>query len=112
MSEELSLSSRFSRALYSASSLSGHSALSPEYKSISDEALADLRQASKAIYDLKLFSKNETLEEVSTKQLVYFTVPYATAELLLALPSIEPTLRKDILGQAEVLKFGYLTPVA
>jgi immunoglobulin-binding protein 1 len=106
MSEELSLSSRYNRALSSASRLSAHSALSPEYKSISDEALADLRQVARAIYDLQLFSKNETLEDVSTKQLAYLTVPFATAELLLALPSTEPAMRKEILGQAEVLSPG------
>ncbi|KAH7322264.1 serine/threonine protein phosphatase PP2A-associated protein [Rhizoctonia solani] len=91
----------YDRALSCSSRLSEHSALSPEYKSLSDEALGDLRQVGQAISDLQLFSKNETLEDVSTKQLVYLTVPYATAELLLALPSAEPAIRKDILGQAE-----------
>ncbi|CAE6357709.1 unnamed protein product [Rhizoctonia solani] len=112
MSGELPLSARYDQALSCSSRLSEHSALSPEYKSLSDEALGDLRQVAQVISDLQLFSRNETLEDISTKQLVYFTVPYATAELLLALPSAEPTIRKDILGQAEsqLQKFiAYLT---
>ncbi|CCO34159.1 putative protein C63,05 [Rhizoctonia solani AG-1 IB] len=112
MSEELPLSARYERALSCSSRLSEHSALSSEYKSLSDEALRDLRRVAQVISDLQLFSKNETLDDVSTKQLVYFTVPYATAELLLALPSAEPAIRKDILGQAEsqLQKFiAYLT---
>ncbi|CAE6421359.1 unnamed protein product, partial [Rhizoctonia solani] len=101
MSGELPLSARYDQALASSSRLSEYSALSPEYKSLSDEALRDLRQVAQAISNLQLFSRNETLEDISTKQLVYLTVPYATAELLLALPSAEPATRKDILGQAE-----------
>ncbi|CAE6512141.1 unnamed protein product [Rhizoctonia solani] len=101
MSGELPLPARYDRALSCSSRLSEHSALSPEYKSLSDEALGDLRQVAQAISDLQLFSKNESLEDISTKQLVYLTVPYATAELLLALPSAEPAIRKEILGQAE-----------
>jgi hypothetical protein len=110
MSEELPLSARYERALSCSSRLSEHSALSPEYKSLSDEALRDLGQVAQVISDLQLFSKNETLDDVSTKQLVYFTVPYATAELLLALPSAEPAIRKDILGQAEVLNSRVSNP--
>ncbi|QRV99748.1 Type 2A phosphatase-associated protein 42 [Ceratobasidium sp. AG-Ba] len=102
MSEQLSLSARYYRALSAASSLSSHSALSPEHRQISDSALADLRLVAAAISDLQLFGKNETLEDVSTRQIVYLTVPYATAELLQALPSTEPHLRKDILTQAEL----------
>ncbi|KAJ1309442.1 hypothetical protein OPQ81_006218 [Rhizoctonia solani] len=101
MAGELPLSAIYYRALSCSSRLSEHSALSPEYKSLSDDALGDLRQVAHAISDLQLFSKNETLEDISTKQLVYLTVPYAIAELLLALPSVEPAIRKDILGQAE-----------
>ncbi|KAF8749443.1 TAP42-like family [Rhizoctonia solani] len=104
MSGELPLSARYDQALASSSRLSEYSALSPEYKSLSDEALRDLRQVAQAVSDLQLFSRNETLEDISTKQLVYLTVPYATAELLLALPSAEPAIRKDILGQAEALR--------
>ncbi|QRW14272.1 Type 2A phosphatase-associated protein 42 [Ceratobasidium sp. AG-Ba] len=111
MSEQLSLSARYYRALSAASSLSSHSALSPEYKQISDGALADLKLVAAAISDLQLFSKNETLEDVSTRQLVYLTVPYATAELLQALPSTEPHLRKNILTQAELEMQRFITGV-
>ncbi|KAG8700458.1 hypothetical protein FRC08_004694 [Ceratobasidium sp. 394] len=102
MSDQLSLSARYARALSAASSLSAHSALAPEYKQISDDALADLRLVAAAISDLQLFSKNETLEDISTQQLVYLSVPYATAELLQSLPSTEPSLRKATLAEAEL----------
>ncbi|KAG8790800.1 hypothetical protein FRC12_010973 [Ceratobasidium sp. 428] len=101
MSDQLSLSARYDRALSAASVLSAHSALTPEYKQISNEALTDLRLVAAAISDLQLFSKNETLEDVSTRQLVYLSVPFAIAELLQSLPSTEPSLRKDTLAQAE-----------
>ncbi|GAB1518023.1 Type 2A phosphatase-associated protein 42 [Rhizoctonia solani] len=111
MPGELPLSARYDQALASSSRLSEYSALSPEYKSLSDEALRDLRQVAQAISDLQLFSRNETLEDISTKQLVYLTVPYATAELLLALPSAEAAIRKDILGQAESQLQKFITYV-
>ncbi|KAG9127214.1 hypothetical protein FRC07_000175 [Ceratobasidium sp. 392] len=101
MSDQLSLSARYNRALSAASILSAHSALTPEYKRISNDALTDLRLVTAAISDLQLFSKNETLEDISTRQLVYLSVPYATAELLQSLPSTELNLRKDTLVQAE-----------
>ncbi|KAG8741848.1 hypothetical protein FRC10_002358 [Ceratobasidium sp. 414] len=101
MSDQLSLSARYDRALSAASGLSAHSALTPEYKQISDDALTDLRLVAVAISDLQLFSKNETLEDISTRQLVYLSVPYATAELLQSLPSTEPNLRKANLAEAE-----------
>ncbi|KAG8708727.1 hypothetical protein FRC09_001073 [Ceratobasidium sp. 395] len=104
MSDQLSLSARYDRALSAASVLSAHSALTPEYKQISNEALTDLRLVAAAISDLQLFSKNETLEDVSTRQLVYLSVPFAIAELLQSLPSTEPSLRKDTLAQAEALR--------
>lgn len=101
--DSISLSARYSRALSAASSLSNHSALSEEYKSISSDALADLKLVSTAVNDLQLFSKNETLEDISTRQLVFLSVPYAIGELLLSLPAPDPVLRKDVLVQAEVL---------
>ncbi|KAG8725493.1 hypothetical protein FRC09_015786 [Ceratobasidium sp. 395] len=101
MSDQLSLSARYDRALSAASGLSAHSALTSEYKQISNDALTDLRLVAAAISDLQLFSKNETLDDVSTRQLVYLSVPYAIAELLQSLPSTEPSLRKDTLAQAE-----------
>ncbi|KAG9080392.1 hypothetical protein FRC06_006642 [Ceratobasidium sp. 370] len=101
MSDQLSLSARYARALSAASNLSAHSALAPEYKQISDDALGDLKLVAAAISDLQLFSKNETLEDISTRQLVYLSVPYATAELLQSLPSAEPSLRKATLAEAE-----------
>ncbi|KAF8599070.1 hypothetical protein BDV93DRAFT_477909 [Ceratobasidium sp. AG-I] len=99
--DSISLSARYSRALSAASSLSNYSALSDEYKSISSGALTDLKLVSTAINDLQLFSKNETLEDISTRQLVFLSVPYATGELLLSLPAPDPTLRQDVLVQAE-----------
>ena len=108
--DSISLSARYNRALSAASSLSNHSALSDEYKSISSAALSDLKLVSAAIHDLQLFSKNETLEDISTRQLIFLSVPYATGELLLSLPAPDPTLRKDVLVQAEVFNSARLLP--
>lgn len=106
--DSISLSARYSRALSAASSLLNHSALSDEYKSISSDALSDLKLVSAAINDIQLFSKNETLEDISTRQLVFLSVPYAIGEILLALPAPDPALRKEVLIQAEVLSFAWL----
>jgi hypothetical protein len=45
------------------------------------DALSDLIQLNSRIADLSLFSPNETLEDISTRDLVYISIPYIRAEV-------------------------------
>lgn len=46
-----------------------------------DSALKDLKDVRTRVAELALFSANETLEDISTRNLVYLLVPFTVAEL-------------------------------
>ena len=52
-------------------------------KAIIQDTLQELQRCLTAVDKLSLFSPNEELEDISTKNLQYLTIPYLTAELLL-----------------------------
>ncbi|KAG8925841.1 hypothetical protein FRC02_009375 [Tulasnella sp. 418] len=83
MSEgQLSAASLFARALSSASRSTQLSSIDEETQDIIKSSVADLRLLSSRLESLSLFSENETLEDLSTKDLVYMFVPYVLAEVL------------------------------
>lgn len=51
-----------------------------------------------------MFSANESLEDVSTRNLVYMTVPYIFAEILMGARTFERDERMKNLKQAQVRK--------
>jgi immunoglobulin-binding protein 1 len=64
-------------------------------------ALTDLRNLSSRIAALSLFSSNETLEDVSTRDLVYILVPFVSAELETRVKATERDERIIHLGMAQ-----------
>lgn len=64
--------------------------------------LNDLKSVHTRIVEISLFSPNETLEDISTRDLVYLFVPYVLSEMQGRLKTVEREERMASLKQAEV----------
>jgi hypothetical protein len=67
-----------------------------------DIALKDCRNSRARVADLALFSPNETLDDISTQDLVYLFLPYVSAEIESRARAIERGERLSRLGEAKV----------
>ena len=67
-----------------------------------DFARKDCRNSLARVADLALFSPNETLDDISTQNLVYLFVPYVSAEIESRARAIERDERLGRLREAEV----------
>jgi hypothetical protein len=67
-----------------------------------DLARNDCRSSQARVSDLALFSPNETLDDISTQDLVYLFVPYVSAEIESRARAIERDERLARLREAEV----------
>ena len=67
-----------------------------------DLARKDCRNSRARVADLALFSPNETLDDISTQDLVYLFVPYVSAEIESRARAIERDARLACLREAEV----------
>ncbi|KIJ17018.1 hypothetical protein PAXINDRAFT_176132 [Paxillus involutus ATCC 200175] len=77
----LPLPAQYTRALYKASKAVNLPTIDDETQELIRDALSDLIQLNSRIADLSLFSPNETLEDISTRDLVYISIPYIRAEV-------------------------------
>ncbi|PPQ77521.1 hypothetical protein CVT25_011318 [Psilocybe cyanescens] len=77
----LTLPALFSRVLNSTKKLTELPTMEEETQDLVAECLGDLRNLHSRIISLSMFSPNETLEDISTRDLVYLTVPYIFAEV-------------------------------
>ncbi|KAJ7709493.1 TAP42-like protein [Mycena rosella] len=77
----VSLPVLFSRALQDASKAFNQSAFEQSTQDLIRSSLTDLKSLSARILGLSLFSPNEILEDISTRDLIYLLVPYALAEV-------------------------------
>ncbi|KAJ6618806.1 TAP42-like protein [Mycena sp. CBHHK59/15] len=77
----VSLPTLFSRALHDADKAFNQSAFEQSTQDLIRSSLADLKSLSSRILGVSLFSPNEILEDISTRDLVYLSVPYALAEV-------------------------------
>ncbi|EIM90345.1 TAP42-like protein [Stereum hirsutum FP-91666 SS1] len=75
------LSSLFHRALLAASKATDLPTIEDATQELVDSALKDLKDVRTRVAELALFSANETLEDISTRNLVYLLVPFTVAEL-------------------------------
>ncbi|KAJ7256502.1 TAP42-like protein [Mycena haematopus] len=75
------LSALFSRGLQDASRAFNQSAFEQSTQDLIQSSLADLKSLNSRIFGLSLFSPNEILEDISTRNLIYLLVPYALAEV-------------------------------
>jgi TAP42-like family len=65
-------------------------------------ARKDCRSSQARVADLALFSPNETLDDISTQDLVYLFVPHVSAEIETRARAIERDERLARLREAEV----------
>ena len=70
--------------------------------------LEDLNLLSSRVRDLGLFSPNESLDEVATKDMVYMTVPFILGELELNARATEREDRLRRLRRAQVCPLPFL----
>ncbi|KAH9980970.1 TAP42-like protein [Lactifluus volemus] len=76
-----SLPALFHRALSNLSKASNLSTIQDETQELINLAHKDCRNTRARVADLALFSPNETLDDISTQDLVYLFVPYVLAEI-------------------------------
>ncbi|KZT09598.1 uncharacterized protein LAESUDRAFT_722561 [Laetiporus sulphureus 93-53] len=78
---DIPLSSLFHRALMSAAKANNMATMNDETQELVQSALADLRLLQHRTAALSLFSENEVLADISTRDLVYLLVPFVLAEV-------------------------------
>ncbi|KAF9075344.1 serine/threonine protein phosphatase PP2A-associated protein [Rhodocollybia butyracea] len=71
----------FARSLSAASKASNLPTIADQTQDLTQSSLTDLRTIQSRITGLSLFSPNETLEDVSTRDLVYLLIPYVCAQV-------------------------------
>ncbi|KAF9246397.1 TAP42-like protein [Melanogaster broomeanus] len=71
----------YAKVLAKASKASNIPTIDDETQELVRDALSDLIRLSSRVANLSLFSPNETLEDISTRDLVYLSVPYIRAEV-------------------------------
>ncbi|KAK0463786.1 TAP42-like protein [Desarmillaria tabescens] len=71
----------YARVLTTASDAYDLPTIEDSTQDIVKSCIEDLREIQARIADLALFSSNETLEDISTQNLIYLTVPYVCAEV-------------------------------
>ncbi|KAG8948878.1 hypothetical protein FRC04_009216 [Tulasnella sp. 424] len=77
----ISLPVLFRRALESASEAYNLPTIEEKTQDLIKSSIRDLKNVSSRISALSLFSANETLEDLATKDMVYLFVPYALSEV-------------------------------
>ncbi|KAJ7096457.1 TAP42-like protein [Mycena crocata] len=77
----ISLPALFSRSLQDASKAFNQSTFEQSTQDLIQSSLTDLKSLAARIVGLSLFSPNEILEDISTRDLIYLLVPYALAEV-------------------------------
>ncbi|KZP21163.1 TAP42-like protein [Athelia psychrophila] len=101
MSSDVPLPTLFTSALNAASRAYNLPTVQDETQELIRSALGDLRSLSSRISTLSLFSSNESLEDISTRDLVYLLVPFVAAELQGRVKAIEHDVRMSHLGTAQ-----------
>ncbi|KAJ7286192.1 TAP42-like protein [Mycena rebaudengoi] len=97
----VSLPILFSRGLQDASKAFNQSAFEQSTQDLIRSSLADLKSLSARILGLSLFSPNEILEDISTRDLVYLLVPFALAEVQGRVRATENDERIILLTQSQ-----------
>lgn len=72
----------------------------PSYRDVLTNAIADYTECLELIGQLRIFSPNESSEDLSTSELPYLLVQYQLAELIQKVPTAAPRERRHILDKA------------
>ncbi|CDO73631.1 hypothetical protein BN946_scf185014.g101 [Trametes cinnabarina] len=94
--EDIPLSSLFHRALTTAAKASNLPTLEDETQELVQSALSDLRQCTTRVAKLALFSPNEQLADIPTRDLVYLLLPYVLSEVQSRVRATEREDRIDL----------------
>ncbi|OJA19267.1 hypothetical protein AZE42_07098 [Rhizopogon vesiculosus] len=98
----LPLPTLFSKALATASKASTLPTVNDETQELIQSALADLKELNRRVAALSLFSPNEALEDISTRNLVYLFARYVLAEVQNRIKTTDMDERMTILRQTQV----------
>ncbi|KAL9715334.1 Type 2A phosphatase-associated protein 42 [Leucoagaricus gongylophorus] len=88
----------YKRCLETASKLCNLPTISEETQELVQSALEGLREVHARIRELVLFSSNESLDDISTRDLVYLTLPYVFAEVENRVQTTERMDRMSVLS--------------
>ncbi|KAH8099537.1 serine/threonine protein phosphatase PP2A-associated protein [Cristinia sonorae] len=99
----------FRRALESAGKASNLPTVQDQTQELIQSALSDLRVLSSRVNALSLFSSNESLEDIATKDLVYLFVPFVWAEVQNRARTVDRDERMDIIQRIRSLYRIFLT---
>lgn len=101
MDESKSLKSVFARAEERRLALEGaFEVTDPNYREVLSNAVDDYVECLDLISQLRIFSPNESLEDLSTSDLPYLLVHYHLAELIQKIPSKSPSERTQLLDRS------------
>lgn len=100
MDESKTLKSVFAQAEERRLALEGaFEVTDPSYRDVLTNAIDDYTECLELIGQLRIFSPNESLEDLSTSELPYLLVQYHLAELLQKIPTAAPSERRQILDK-------------
>ncbi|KAI0822762.1 serine/threonine protein phosphatase PP2A-associated protein [Trametes gibbosa] len=99
--EDVPLPALFRRALTTAAKASNLPTLEDETQELVQFALLDLRHCSSRVSKLALFSPNEQLADIPTRDLVYLLVPFVLSEVQ---SHVRATEREDRLDLVKTVK--------
>ncbi|KAI0647427.1 serine/threonine protein phosphatase PP2A-associated protein [Trametes meyenii] len=108
MGEELPLSSLFRRALTTSSRAFNLPTIEDDTQQLVQSALHDLRQCTTHIAKLALFSPNEQLADIPTRDLVYLLVPYVLSEVQSRVRVTEREDRSDLAREVKRYLEAYI----
>ncbi|KAF8350541.1 TAP42-like protein [Amanita rubescens] len=99
----MSLSKLFVKSLSAASKASNLSTVESQTQELIQSCLKDLKMIQSRLAALSVFSPNESLEDIGTKDLAYLFVPYVQSEVLDRIKTTGITERLQVLEQAQRL---------
>ncbi|KAG2131295.1 TAP42-like protein [Suillus bovinus] len=102
MTSTLPLPTLFSRALATASKAANLPTVEDETQELIQSAVTDLKELDRRIAALSLFSSNEVLEDISTRNLVYLFARYVLAEVQNRMKTTDRDERMAVLKQTQV----------
>ncbi|KAF9564378.1 serine/threonine protein phosphatase PP2A-associated protein [Agrocybe pediades] len=97
----LSLPALYNHILLDSKKLSNLPTIEDETQELVAKCLQDLKNLHSRIIELSIFSPNETLEDISSRDLVYLTVPYVFSEVQGRLKTTSRVDRMNSLQQVE-----------
>ncbi|KAG2116401.1 TAP42-like protein [Suillus clintonianus] len=102
MTSTLPLPTLFSRALVTVSKAANLPTVEDETQELIHSAVTDLKELDRRVAALSLFSSNEVLEDISTRNLVYLFARYVLAEVQNRVKTTDRDERMTVLKETQV----------